>query len=306
MSNNFRRYKYFYIMMIPGILWYILFHIWPLYGITIAFKNYMPMKGIMGSPWIGLEHIRNLVTSATFPTLLKNTVFISFLKLLFAFPFPIILALSIHSVSNRIFKKTIQTISYLPHFLSWVIVVGISFAFFNSYYGVLKTVFENLGLPYIDVTVTARTFVGFLVGSHIWKTAGWSSIIYLATLAGIDSQMYEAAIIDGASKWKQLIYITIPSLLPTVAIIFILSVGTLIQGDFEQIFLFQTKGSIQFPDPEILKVSEIFETYIYRMGILKTNFSFPAAMGVFQSSFAALLILFTNKLAKKLGYEGIW
>jgi putative aldouronate transport system permease protein len=301
----FQRYKYLYLLMIPGALWYIFFHILPLYGIVIAFQDFSPRKGIMGSEWVGLQHLRNLFNSAMFTRTLTNTLKISGLKLLFGFPMPIILALSLNTISqkrlgNRAFKRSIQTITYLPHFLSWVIVAGMSFSIFNQYTGVLLRVFGNLGIPYTDITRNPDTFVSFLVMSSIWKGAGWGSIIYLAALAGIDQQLYEAATIDGATRFQQTMRITIPLLMPICAIILILSVGRILTEDFQQIYLFAGENAA------LNRVSDVFETYIYRMGIRKANFSFPAAVGIFQSFFGALLVLGSNKVSKKLGYEGIW
>ncbi len=301
----FQRYKYLYLLMVPGALWYICFHILPLYGIVIAFQDFSPRKGILGSEWVGLQHFRNLLNSVMFKRTLVNTLKISGLKLLFGFPMPIILALSLNTISqkrlgSRAFKRSIQTFTYLPHFLSWVIVAGMSFSIFNQYTGVLLRVFGNLGIPYTDISRNPDAFVSFLVMTSIWKGAGWGSIIYLAALAGIDQQLYEAATIDGASRFQQTIRITIPLLMPICAIILILSVGRILTEDFQQIYLFAGENA------SLNRVSDVFETYIYRMGIRKANFSFPAAVGIFQSFFGALLVLGSNKISKKLGYEGIW
>jgi len=295
-----RRYKYLYILMVPGLLWYVLFHLWPLYGIVVAFQDFRPYQGFLGSEWVGLKHFANLFSSHSFPRILKNTVLISSLKLIFGFPAPIILALCINEVGNRRAKRFVQTVSYLPHFISWVIVSGIVFSVFNNYYGILKRLVEAFGIKYMDISVEPKYFIIFLVLTSIWKSAGMGSIIYLAAITGIDKNLYEAAAIDGAGRWKQTVNITIPTILPICAIVFILSVGTLLTGDFEQIYLFAKENS------ELVRISDIFETYIYRNGIRAANFSFPAAVGVFQSFFAALLVLGTNKIAKKLGYGGIW
>lgn len=298
--GKMKRYKYLYILMIPGILWYLLFHILPLYGILVAFEDFKPRLGITGSPWVGLKHFVNLFSSQSFPRILGNTVFISALKLFCGFPMPIILALSVNSIKNKFFKKSVQTLSYLPNFLSWVVVYGISYTLFNDYDSVFRNLLVGFGLNYSDPTANSETFIAFLVLSSIWKGMGMSSIIYLASLAGIDQQLYEAATVDGASKWKQLWKITIPCLMPICAIVLILSVGSLVGGDFEQIFLYQREN------PSLSAISDIFETYIFRNGIRAVNFSAPAAVGIFQSIFAASLVLITNKVAKKLGYEGIW
>jgi putative aldouronate transport system permease protein len=303
LPNKFSRvgkYKYLYLLMVPGILWYIFFHIWPLYGIVIAFQDFLPYQGFFGSEWVGLKHFNTLFSSSGFSDLLINTVYISFMKLLAGFPAPIILALLINEVKNNKIKRFVQSASYLPNFISWVIVTGIIFAVFNSYYGLLMKFCETIGIPYTDISTNRDYFVAFLVMTSVWKSAGMGSIIYLAAISSIDSSLYEAAIVDGAGRWKQMFYITIPSIVPICAIVFILSVGSLLSGDFEQIYLF-AKENI-----ELIKVSEVFETYVYRNGILMANFSFPAAVGIFQSFFAAMLVLITNSITKKLGYEGIW
>lgn len=301
----FQRYKYLYLLMIPGALWYLFFHIMPLYGIAIAFQDFSPRKGITGSEWVGFEHLSNLFGSAMFMRTLGNTLKISFLKLLFGFPVPVILALSLNALSqktlgHRAFKRTVQTVSYLPHFLSWVIVAGMSFSIFNQYTGVLVRLAGNLGIEYMDISRNGDTFVSFLVSTAIWKGAGWGSIIYLAALAGIDPQLYEAAVMDGASKLQQTLKITLPLLIPICAIMLILQVGRILTEDFQQIYLFAGENA------ELNRVSDVFETYIYRLGIRKGNFSFPAAVGIFQAFFGAFLVLGTNKISKKLGYEGIW
>jgi len=296
-----RQYAWLFLLMLPGFIWYLLFHLLPLYGIVVAFQDYRPLDGIFGSAFVGLKHFRSITATRSFGTILRNTLVISSLKLLFGFPAPILLALSIHAVRNTVFKRTIQTITYLPHFLSWVVVTGIVFAVFNEYFGVLKILAESLGLSYLDVSTHPDSFIGFLVASSVWKSAGWGSIIYLASLASIDAELYEAAQIDGAGPLRRLISITVPLLMPTCAVVLILSVGGLLSGDFEQIFLFAKDNNVQ-----LVRRSEIFETFIYRNGIRSANFSFPAAVGLFQSCFGAVLILLTNRIAKKFGYEGLW
>jgi len=300
MKLSSSRYKYLFMLMIPGFLWYFFFHLLPIYGILIAFQDFRPMSGIRGSEWVGLKHFQVLLSSNSFYRILGNTVYISFLKLLAGFPAPIILALCINEVKHTKLKRFVQSVSYLPNFISWVIVSGIVLAVFNPYYGALQRIFYSLGIEYIDISTNPGYFVFFLVMLSVWKSAGMGSIIYLAAISGIDNQLYEAATIDGAGKWKQMVYITIPSIMPVCAIVLILSVGSLLSGDFEQIFLFAKDN------PELIRVSDIFETFIYRTGIRSANFSFPAAVGIFQSVFASILVLSVNKLAKKFGYEGIW
>lgn len=287
-------------MMIPGFVWLLIFHILPLCGIVIAFQDYNPMVGIFGSEWVGLEHFKTLLSSKTFVNILTNTVKISGMKIFLGFPIPIILALLIHSCQNKYFKKVVQTCSYLPNFLSWVVIVGISFTLFNPYYGVLKNVADALGLSYTDPTTNPNTFIGFLVASGIWKGMGMQSIIYLAALSGIDTEMYEAAKVDGVNRFQKLWYITLPSIAPICAIVLILAVGGILSGDFEQIYLFAGNNA------QLATLSDVFETFVYRNGIRAAEFSFPSAVGLFQSFFACILVLLTNWISKKIGYDGIW
>lgn len=298
-----KQYRVLYIMLIPGAIWFILFHLIPLYGISIAFQDFNPIDGIFGSKWVGLLNFERFVSSSSFWSILGHTVTISFLKLLFGFPLPIVFALCLNEIKNTVFKKTVQTISYLPFFLSWVIVFGLSYVIFNGYTGVFKNLFDTLGLPYTDPTSNPNTFVAFIVGSHVWKSLGWGSIIYLASIAGIDQEIYEAAVIDGAGRWKRLLHITLPEIAPVIAIQLILSVGSLLGSDFEQIYLFQ--GGQRY-NPMLVAVSDTFDTWVYRNGIASGAFSSSAAVGVFQSTFGAMLVFITNFISKKLGYEGIW
>ena len=286
--------------MIPGVLWYICFHIMPLYGISIAFFDYKIALGLKGSKFIGFEKFETLFQAAEFTRVLKNTLLISFLKLACGFPMPIILALSVNAVTKKYFRKTVQTISYMPHFLSWVIVFGICGVLFNGYTGVLEKLFYSLKIPYKDPTLTKGSFIAFLVLSSMWKGMGMSSIIYLAALSGIDPQLYEAARVDGASRARQLVSITIPSILPVCAIVLILSVGGLLSGDFEQVYLFQ-RGN-----PDLVDRSDIFETWTLRNGITAGRYSIAAAIGIFQSFVGAVLVFITNAISKKLGQGGIW
>lgn len=298
-----RKYRALYIMLIPGALYFILFHILPLYGIAIAFVDYDILGGIFKSKFVGFRNFEAFLNTANFWTILKNTVVISGLKILLGFPLPIVFALCLNEIRAVKFKKVTQTISYLPYFLSWVIVMGISSVLLNDYTGAVKPLFEFLGIEYVNPATNPDTFVGFLVFAHVWKSVGWGSIIYLAALAGIDQEMIEASYIDGAGRWKRLIYITLPSIAPMIAIQLILTMGGILSSDFEQIYLFS--GGQRY-NPMLTAVAETFDTWIYRNGIAAGAFSGPAAMGIFQSVFGAGLVLLTNKISKFFGYEGIW
>lgn len=295
-----KQHKYLYLLMVPGFIWLLVFHIAPIFGIVIAFVDYNPMVGIRGSEWVGLQNFRDLVTSGSFTRILTNTLKISAAKIFIGFPVPLILALLVHSCKRKWFRKLIQTSSYLPNFLSWIVVVGISFVLFNPYYGVFRQLFEALGLNYTDPTTNTETFISFLVGSGIWKGMGMQSIIYLAALSNMDTEMFEAATVDGANRFQQLLHITLPTIAPTCAVVLILAVGGLLSGDFEQTYLFAGQNA------QLIHISEVFETFVYRNGIRAAEFSFPAAVGLFQSFFSCLLVLLTNWIAKKLGYDGLW
>ena len=298
--NGFLRFRYLYFLMIPGVVWYICFHIIPLYGLSMAFMDYQIPKG-MQSDWVGFHNFEVLFANPEFWRLMGNTVKISALKLVCGFPVPIILALSVNAVGNRAFRKVAQTVSYLPNFISWVVIFGLSHILFNEYTGVVANVWDTLGLPYTDPSKNADTFVAFLVITSIWKGMGMSSIVYLAALSGIDVELYEAAKVDGASRFRQMLSITLPSIAPICAIVLTLNVGSLLGGDFEQIYLFQGSNS------ELIRVSDIFDTWIYRNGLgAAGEYSMSTALNLFKSAFGAILILLTNAGAKQLGYEGIW
>lgn len=295
-----KQYRYLYLLMIPGFIWLILFHIIPLFGIVIAFQDFNPMVGVFESEWVGLEHFKTLFSSSLFTKILGNTLKISAAKIFIGFPVPLILALLIHSCKNKYLKKVVQTCSYLPNFLSWVVIVGISFVLFNPYYGVFQNLFSALGLEYTDITTNSETFIEFIVTSSIWKGMGMQSIVYLAALSNMDMEMFEAATVDGANRWQKLWYITLPTLAPVCAIVLILAVGGLLSGDFEQIYLFVGSNA------QLNSVADIFETFVYRNGIRGAEYSFPAAVGLFQSFFACILVLITNWISKRLGHGGIW
>lgn len=301
LKTRIKRYKYLYILMIPGILWYIAFHLIPLYGIVIGFQNYTLASGsIFNNKWVGFDNFKWIFQSPDFLKVLWNTVYMSLLKMICGFVAPIALALMINAVTCKPYKKIVQTVSYLPNFLSWVIVYSIVYVIFNKYTGVLSQTFAKFGWEYNDPSTNHESIIAFLVISAVWKGVGYSAIIYLASLSGIDPQLYEAAQVDGASRWKQLLHITIPGILPTCAIVLILSVGGILGGDFEQVYLFQ--GS----DQMIVDKTENFATYIYKIGLKGFEYSKTTALGIFQSVFGAILTVTTNKLADKMGYEGIW
>jgi len=296
-----KKNKLYYLLLLPGVVYYLIFHYIPLYGIIVAFKDVTPFDGIEGifnSEWVGLRHFKDFTNSYYFWNIMRNTVLISFYKLLFGFPAPIILALLLNEVRGKLFKKTVQTISYLPHFLSMVIVAGLVTILLTTDGGLVNILLGKLGLEPIFFLGDKQYFRSVLVVSSIWKEIGWGSIIYLAAIAGIDPQLYEAARADGAGRLRQIWHITLPGMTFIIVFMFIFSIGGLLNAGFEQIFLLYS--------PPVYEVADIIDTYVYRRGLMEMQYSFAAAVGLFKSVIALALILGTNYLAKKLKQEGIW
>ncbi|GIN71592.1 sugar ABC transporter permease [Bacillus sp. J14TS2] len=295
---SFSKYWSLYLIMVPGIIYFILFKYLPMWGVIIAFQDYSVFGGLLESTWVGLQHFNHMFHDREFYQVLWNTFIISFYKLLWGFPGPIVLAILLNEIRNMGYKRAIQTLAYLPHFLSWVIVGGILINILSPSTGIVNEVIKFLGMNPILFLADTSWFRSVLVASDIWKEIGWGAIIYLAALAGVDPQLYEAATVDGANKWKQLWYVTIPALLPTIAILFVLRLGNVLDVGFEQIFVLY--------NPVVYEVADVIETYVYRAGIEQAQFSYTTAVGLFKSVIALLLVYLANKAAKKMGQEGIW
>lgn len=293
------KHKAVYMFIIPAIIWYVIFCYVPMYGITLAFKDYQFNKGMLYSPWVGLRYIKQFVTHYDFMRIVKNTVVISSMKLFITFPAPIILALSLNEVKNGRFKKFVQTASYLPYFVSWVVVVSLMEKFLTPNFGPVNEWLNQLfGIEPIYFMGEKAFFYPIVVLSEIWKNIGWGSIIYLAAISGIDPMLYEAAYVDGANRWQQIIKITLPSLLPTIGILFILNIGNFVRLGFDQMYLLQK--------PSLMQVSEILDTYIVKVGIKQGQFSYATAVQLFQSTFSLFLVLTVNKLTKKISGISLW
>lgn len=291
--------KPIYLILLPGIIYFIVFHYIPMYGAIIAFKDFKAALGIFGSKWVGLKNFIDFFNHPSFGLVLTNTLIISFYKIICGFPAPIILALLLNEVRQEAYKRTIQTISYLPHFLSWVVIGGLAAKMLSPSSGAVNMVIKSLGFEPIYFMAEPSYFRTILVLSDIWKEIGWGSIIYLAALSGVDPQLYEAAIVDGASKWKQLWSITIPSIAPTIVIMFILRVGGVMNAGFEQIFMMYS--------PNVYAVSDIIDTFVYRIGLESVKYSLATAIGLFKSVIGFLLILITNRLSKMIDENnGLW
>ena len=293
--KNIVRHKYLYLLSIPGILFLIIFKYVPMYGIIIAFKDFKFSLGIMKSPWNNFAHFKELFSSPNFYNVLSNSILLSLLQLLINFPVPIILSLLLNEIGSSKFKRTSQTIMYLPHFISWVVISGITVNFLTTNGGIIPYLMELFGGTPKNLLGEVKWFRPIIIITSIWKDAGWGTIIYLAALSGINPEYYDAAIIDGATRLQKIIYITLPCISSTIVILLVLQIGKLMSNGFEQIYLFQ--------NPINLKVAEVFETYTYRVGLLNTKFSFATAVGLFQSLVGMVLLLASNAIAKIFGKE---
>ncbi len=296
--RDVRRDRLLYIMLIPGVLYFIIFKYLPMMGITISFMDYMPFLGILKSKWVGIKHFYRFFTEPMFFRLFANTMILALYNLVFYFPLPIILALMLNELSGVFFKRFIQSALYIPHFISWIVVVGISYTMLSPQGGIITELVRGLGGDTINVLGNSNWFRPLITLQVIWKETGWGTIIFLAALAGVNVELYEAAIIDGANRWQQLVNITLPAIKPTIITMLILRMGSFLDSGFEQVFLMQNSLN--------RNVSEVFDTYVYTSGLLNGQFSFSAAVGFFKSIVSLILILTVNHTAKKLGEEGLY
>jgi putative aldouronate transport system permease protein len=290
--------RYLYLMLAPALLYYLVFHYIPMYGAVIAFKDFSITKGILGSDWAGFKHFEYLFTQDKFWQVIRNTIIISLYRLTFGFPAPIIAALLLNEVRAKLFKQTVQTVIYLPHFISWVILGGILINLLSTDNGMVNNLLKAAGIEPIGFLSDESYFRSTLVFSMIWKEFGWNTIIYMAALAGINPQLYEAAVIDGANRWQRLIHLTIPMIRSTVVLVLILRLGGIMEAGFEQIFVLYHPG--------VYSVSDIIDTYVYRIGLTEGRFSIAAAVGLFKSIINFALLVLANKLARMLGEQGVY
>ena len=289
--------RWLYVLMIPGIAYFIIFRYVPIYGLQIAFQDFNPFNPA-ASEWVGFAQFERLFRSQHFPVVLRNTITISLLRLTFGFPVPIILALLMNEFHSTLYKRAVQTVIYLPHFISWVIMAGIITAFLHPSTGIINDVVYFFTGERIHFLISTQHFVPMLIATDIYKNMGWGTIIYFAAISSVDAEQYEAAIIDGAGRFKQAIHITIPSIRPTIIIVFILNLGSILHAGFEQIFMLYS--------PLVYQVSDIIDTFVFREGIVNASFSFSAAAGMFQSVVALILIAGSNYLVRFLGGRAIW
>ena len=296
--GNLCYYKEYYLMLIPGILFFLVFCYGPMYGLVIAFQDYYPLKGVTGSKMVGLKRFRALFTDPFFLSVLKNTIVISFYKLLVCFPAPILLCLALNEISNYRFKKIAQSVSYLPHFVSWVVVSGIIIEFLSPSRGPINILLQNLGMEPIFFVAEPKYFRGVLVLSDLWKSVGWGSIVYLAAVTSVDPTLYEAAEMDGAGRIKKIIHVTIPALAPIITVMFIMESGKILNDSFEQVYNFLT--------PSTYAVGDVISTFVYRMGIQKMQYSFTTAVDLFKNIISFMLVVMTNYIARKTNDYALW
>ncbi|MFB9276436.1 ABC transporter permease [Cohnella cellulosilytica] len=295
--RDFLTNKYLYAMMIPVVAYYLVFQYTPMYGVLIAFKNYVPAKGILGSPWVGFDHFQAFFDSYYFLRVLSNTIIISVYSLLFEFPAPILLALLINEVRSQRYKKFVQTVTYMPYFISMIVIAGLIRDFTDSG-GVINTLYSYFGGDGTSMLQHAGLFRPIYILSEIWQKIGWESIIYLAALMGIDQDQYEAARIDGAGRLKQIWYVTLPGILPTIVILFILRVGNLLNVGFEKIILLY--------NPITYETADVISSFVYRKGLLEFNWSYSTAVGVFNSVINLTLLVLANWLSRKITKNSLW
>jgi putative aldouronate transport system permease protein len=292
------RDRWMYFLLLPGVLYFVIFKYLPMAGLVMAFQDYKPHLGLLESPWVGLKHFERFFSEPQFWMLFRNTLLLAVYNLVFFFPLPIVLALMLNEVRKEMFKRFVQTIVYLPHFVSWVVAVGIFYVLFTTEGGVVNEFIARLGMEKIPFLLSEEWFRTMIVSQSIWKEAGWGTIIFLAALSGVDLQLYEAARMDGAGRWRQLWHITLPAIRSTIVILFILRLGSFLDTGFEHIFLMLNSMNRE--------VGEVFDTYVYLKGLTQAQYSYSAAVGMFKSLVGLLLVVGANRLAKKMGEEGVY
>lgn len=287
-----------YLMIAPMILWFIIFLYKPMIGLQIAFKDFSLWKGIAGSEWVGLEHFRTLFADDFFRQAIVNTFIIAFLMLFIAFPVPVILAIMFNEYKNTIWKRSAQTIVYLPHFISVVVLAGVVVSFFSPSTGIVNAVLRLFGFEEIYFMAIPEFFRPIFVGSNIWKEAGFESIVYLAAIAGINPELYEVARVDGASRWKIMRHVTLPCILPTVMIMFIIKIGSVIEMGWEYIILLY--------QPTTYETADVIQTFVYRVGLQGSQYDIAAAAGLFNGIVAFSLVVIANRISKKISQTSLW
>ncbi|WP_256256495.1 sugar ABC transporter permease [Paenibacillus sp. BC26] len=298
LGRRLRRNIWLYVMILPGLLYFLIFKYAPMLGLAIAFQDFKPFKGIAGSEWVGFKHFNRLFTELDFLNILSNTLILFGLNLLFYFPVPILLALMLNEVRSSGFKRLFQSLIYLPHFMSWVIIVSISYVMLTMDGGIVNSVLGALGLEKVNFLLSSEWFRPTYIIQVIWREAGWGTIIYLAAIAAIDPQQYEAARMDGAGRLRQIWHITLPAVRSVIIVLFILKVGDVLELGFEHVYLLLNSMNRE--------VAEIIDTYVYTAGLKQGKFSYSTAVGLFKSFVGLIMVIAANKLSKRFGEDGIY
>ncbi|TVY07181.1 ABC transporter permease [Paenibacillus cremeus] len=293
------RDRYLLLMLLPGLVYFLIFKYGPMYGIVIAFKNYSIFRGISGSPWVGLDNFVQFFQSPEAPILIRNTFLISFYNILFGFPAPILLAIAFNELTGKYVKRITQSVTFLPHFISTVVIAGLVVNFLSPETGIINKLLHTLfGVSPINFMMDPQYFRPVYVLMNIWKDIGWGSIIYLAALTGISSELYESAKLDGANRWRQTWHITLPGILPTIVIMLVLQIGRLMEVGAESIILLY--------NPSTYDTADVLSTYVYRRGLVGTDYSFAAAVDLFNSVVGIVLILIANRISRKVTDHSLW
>lgn len=296
--KKMRKMKMLYLFLVPPLLFLIIFNYLPIYGILIAFKNFRYGDGILGSDWNGFHHFKSIYNDYFFRRAFWNTLRINLLSILVVFPTPIIFALLLNELKALLFKRVVQTISYLPHFLSWVVIAGFVYQLLSPQIGFVNYILSLFGMDPIYFMTKSHLFIPILLSSAVWQTIGWSSIIYIAAISAVDPSLYESAEMDGANRLQRAIYITIPSIMSAIVILFILGLVNILNGNFDQIY--------NLMNPLVMNVGDVIDTYVYRKGLLESKYDYAAAVGLFQSIVGLLFIYTANRIIKKFSDYGIW
>ncbi|CAM4007123.1 ABC transporter permease [Saccharibacillus endophyticus] len=297
-KKELRRNKWLYVLVAPGFLYFAVFKLLPMWGIVIAFQDYQPFLGIRGSDWVGFENFTTFFSNPDFFRLLRNTLVLAIYDLVFFFPAPILIALLLNEVRFHWFKRTVQTLVYVPHFVSMVIIASITYVFLTPQGGVLYEMIAWITGRPVDVLSNPDTFRPLIIGQMMWKEMGWGTIIFLAALAGVDTEQYEAAVVDGAGRMRRMWHVTLPAIRATIVILLILRLGNFLDTGFEQIYLMTNSLNRD--------VADVFDTYVYTVGITQGAFSYSTAVGLFKSLVGIVLVLGSNHIAKRFGHSGIY
>jgi len=296
--TKIKKSKQLYLFILPAFLFFLIFAYGPMYGVMIAFKDYMPSMGVLGSPWVGFKHFRRFFNSYYFWDLIKNTLGISIYSLVVGFPLPIILALALNEARDGFFKKFTQTVTYAPHFISVMVISGMLISFLSPSTGIINHFRAALGMERISFLTDPKWFKTIYVLSGVWQGTGWGTVIYLAALSGVDPQLHEAAIVDGASRLQRVFYINIPTIVPTMVILLIMNFGSIMSVGHEKILLLQ--------NPLNLESSNVIATFVYKQGLLDAQYSYAAAVGLFNSAINSALLIVVNKLSRRVSEVSLW